>query len=55
MGIAAVPTLSLDRGVTHYLTEIRKFPMLRPDQEAAYAMRPITSSPAICGSLPRSP
>src|SRR6478672_8618248 len=39
MGIAAVPTLSLDRGLTHYLTEIRKFPMLRPDQEAAYAMR----------------
>ena len=26
-------------GLTHYLTEIRKFPMLRPDQEAAYAKR----------------
>jgi RNA polymerase sigma-32 factor len=31
--------LSLDAGLTHYLTEIRKFPMLRPDQESAYAKR----------------
>src|SRR4051794_9022003 len=36
-GTASVPMLSLDGGLTHYLTEIRKFPMLQPDQEAAYA------------------
>jgi RNA polymerase sigma-32 factor len=36
---ATVPMLSLDGGLTHYLTEIRKFPMLRPDQESAYAKR----------------
>lgn len=33
------PMLSLDAGLTHYLTEIRKFPMLRPEREAAYAVR----------------
>src|SRR6266404_8720391 len=38
-GTASVPRLSLDTGLTHYLTEIRKFPMLRPDQESAYAKR----------------
>ena len=38
-GTAFVPTLSLDAGLTHYLAEIRKFPMLRPDQESAYAKR----------------
>jgi len=38
-GTASVPLLSLDAGLTHYLTEIRKFPMLLPDQEAAYATR----------------
>jgi RNA polymerase sigma-32 factor len=31
--------LSPEGGLTHYLTEIRKFPMLRPDQESAYAKR----------------
>jgi RNA polymerase sigma-32 factor len=36
---ATVPMLSLDRGLTHYLTEIRKFPMLQADQESAYAKR----------------
>src|SRR3954469_6033087 len=36
---ATVPMLSLDGGLTHYLTEIRKFPMLRPDQESAFAKR----------------
>src|SRR3954447_19739041 len=36
---ATVPMLSLDAGLTQYLTEIRKFPMLRPDQESAYAKR----------------
>ena len=38
-GSASVPMLSLDGGLTHYLTEIRKFPMLQPEQEAAYAKR----------------
>jgi RNA polymerase sigma-32 factor len=36
---ATVPMLSLDAGLTHYLTEIRKFPMLLPDQEWTYAKR----------------
>jgi RNA polymerase sigma factor (sigma-70 family) len=36
---AAVPMLSLDRGLTHYLAEIRKFPLLQADQESAYAKR----------------
>jgi len=31
--------LYTDRGLTHYLAEIRKFPMLRPDQEVAHATR----------------
>jgi RNA polymerase sigma-32 factor len=38
-GPASIPTLSLDAGLTHYLAEIRKFPMLLPEQEAAYAAR----------------
>jgi RNA polymerase sigma-32 factor len=38
-GTAFVPMLSLDAGLTHYLAEIRKFPMLRPEQESAYAKR----------------
>jgi RNA polymerase sigma-32 factor len=38
-GTATVPMLSLDGGLTHYLTQIRKFPMLQPDQESAYAKR----------------
>src|SRR3954468_10484555 len=36
---ATVPMLSLDGGLTRYLTEIRKFPMLRPDEESSYAKR----------------
>jgi len=36
---ATIPMLSLDGGLTHYLTEIRKFPMLRPDEESSYAKR----------------
>src|SRR4051812_11976348 len=36
---ATVPMLSPEGGLTHYLAEIRKFPMLRPDQEIAYAKR----------------
>ncbi|MGY2901333.1 RNA polymerase sigma factor RpoH [Bradyrhizobium sp. URHC0002] len=38
-GTAFVPMLSLDAGLTQYLTEIRKFPMLRPEEETAYAKR----------------
>jgi RNA polymerase sigma-32 factor len=36
---ATVPMLSSEGGLTHYLAEIRKFPMLPPDQEIAYAKR----------------
>src|SRR4051812_12088170 len=36
---ATVPMLSPEGGLTHYLAEIRKFPMLRPDEESAYAKR----------------
>src|SRR3954467_2244941 len=36
---ASIPMLSLDGGLTHYLTQIRKFPMLRPEEESAYARR----------------
>lgn len=36
---ATVPMLSLEGGLTRYLAEIRRFPMLRPDQEVAYAKR----------------
>src|SRR6476659_3284110 len=38
-GTTTVPMLSTDRGLTHYLTQIRQFPMLRPGQEMAYASR----------------
>jgi RNA polymerase sigma-32 factor len=38
-GTAFVPMLSLDAGLTHYLAEIRKFPILQPDQESSYAKR----------------
>jgi RNA polymerase sigma-32 factor len=34
---ATIPMLSVDSGLTHYLAEIRKFPMLKPEQESAYA------------------
>src|SRR3982751_4763853 len=36
---ATIPILSLDGGLTHYLTEIRKFPILQAEQESAYAKR----------------
>ena len=38
-GTTTVPMLSLDAGLTHYLAEIRKFPILQPDQESAFAKR----------------
>ncbi len=37
--IAALPAPSVDAGLSKYLTEIRKFPMLKPEQELAYAKR----------------
>lgn len=40
MGDAAfVPMLSLEAGLTHYLAQIRKFPLLLPDEEVACATR----------------
>jgi RNA polymerase sigma-32 factor len=39
MSTAAVPMLSPDRGLTQYLAEIRKFPMLQADQESDFAKR----------------
>ncbi len=37
--IAALPAPSVDAGLSKYLVEIRKFPMLKPEQELAYARR----------------
>jgi RNA polymerase sigma-32 factor len=36
---AALPALSIENGLSKYLTEIRKFPMLRPEEELACARR----------------
>lgn len=36
---ATLPVPSADGGLAKYLTEIRKFPILRPEQELAYARR----------------
>src|SRR5829696_2560877 len=36
---AALPVLSADGGLAKYLAEIRKFPILRPEQEMDYARR----------------
>ena len=61
---AALPILSGETGLTRYLEEIRRFPMLEPQEEfmlakrgasTATATRRTGSSPAICGSWPRSP
>jgi hypothetical protein len=35
--IAALPAPSVDTGLSKYLAEIRKFPLLKPEQELAYA------------------
>src|SRR3954469_3588897 len=35
----ALPAPSVDAGLSKYLAEIRKFPMLEPEQELAYARR----------------
>jgi RNA polymerase sigma-32 factor len=37
--IAALPAPSVNAGLSKYLAEIRKFPILRPDQELAFAKR----------------
>ncbi|WP_420738228.1 RNA polymerase sigma factor RpoH [Bradyrhizobium japonicum] len=37
--IAALPGASVDAGLSKYLVEIRKFPLLKPEQELAYARR----------------
>jgi RNA polymerase sigma-32 factor len=39
LNIAALPAPSVDAGLSKYLTEIRKFPILRPEQELSYAKR----------------
>ena len=39
MAAAALPTISSDGGLSRYLDEIRKFPMLQPDQEFMLAKR----------------
>lgn len=36
---AALPAPSVDAGLSRYLTEIRKFPLLQPEEEVAYARR----------------
>jgi RNA polymerase sigma-32 factor len=37
--IAALPALSVDAGLSRYLAEIRKFPMLKPEEELVCAKR----------------
>ena len=37
--IAGLPAPSVDAGLSRYLTEIRKFPLLQPKEEVAYARR----------------
>ena len=39
MAAAALPTISSDGGLSRYLDEIRKFPMLQPDEEFMLAKR----------------
>src|SRR5438477_7022749 len=38
-GISALPAPSIDAGLSKYLAEIRKFPMLKPEEELACARR----------------
>jgi len=61
---ATVPALGGDASLNRYLSEIRKFPLLKPEQEYMLAKRyaeirtltPQRSlSPRICASWPRSP
>ena len=56
----ALPILTAEPGLTHYLEEIRRFPMLERQEEymlakragasTAIATRRTSWSPAICGS-----
>src|ERR1700758_1035582 len=39
VGMAALPSISSDGGLSRYLTEIRKFPFLEASEEASYARR----------------
>jgi RNA polymerase sigma-32 factor len=39
INIAALPAPSVDAGLSKYLAEIRKFPLLQPEEEVAYARR----------------
>src|ERR1700742_3723119 len=39
VGMAALPSISSDGGLSRYLTEIRKFPYLEASEEASYARR----------------
>jgi RNA polymerase sigma-32 factor len=39
INVAAFPAPSVDGGLSKYLAEIRKFPMLAPEEEVAYARR----------------
>ena len=39
MARAALPIISADSGLSHYLSEIRRFPMLEPDEEFMLAKR----------------
>ena len=39
MARAALPVITADSGLSHYLNEIRRFPMLEPDEEFMLAKR----------------
>jgi hypothetical protein len=61
---ANLPAPSPEQGLNRYLQEIRKFPMLEPEQEYMLAKRWVEDedteaahswSPATCASPPRSP
>ncbi len=64
MSSRGLPVLSSDAGLSRYLTEIRKFPLLTPEDEYMFAKRlkehgdarrRAAWSPAICAWWPRSP
>ncbi len=61
---SALPIIAAEGGLSRYLDEIRKFPMLQPQEEYMLAKRwrehedptrPIASSPRICASWRRLP
>jgi hypothetical protein len=64
MATSALAVMSPEGGLSRYLSEIRKFPMLAKDEEFMLAKRwqehedpkpPIASSPRTCAWWPRSP